>query len=124
MPNCNALQLENVMALPAEGMKVRRERRSERGLREMRRGGVVTVATAGDHGKPRPAVIVQTDALPVAHASAVVCQMTSECSDTEFRVAINPGAKNGLRAAVGALWACSMKFNAVRRCRKATAAWE
>jgi mRNA interferase MazF len=26
----------------------------------MRRGDVVTVAAAGDYGKPRPAVIVQT----------------------------------------------------------------
>jgi mRNA-degrading endonuclease toxin of MazEF toxin-antitoxin module len=28
----------------------------------MRRGDVITVAAAGDCGKPRPAVIVQTDA--------------------------------------------------------------
>jgi mRNA interferase MazF len=28
----------------------------------MKRGDVVTVAAAGDYGKPRPAVIVQTDA--------------------------------------------------------------
>jgi len=27
----------------------------------MRRGDLVTVAAAGDSGKPRPAVIVQTD---------------------------------------------------------------
>jgi hypothetical protein len=37
----------------------------------MNRGDVVTVAAAGDYGKPRPAVIVQTDALPAAHASVV-----------------------------------------------------
>jgi mRNA interferase MazF len=30
----------------------------------MRRGDVVTVAATGDYGKPRPAVIVRTDALP------------------------------------------------------------
>jgi mRNA interferase MazF len=64
----------------------------------MKRGDVVTVAAAGDYGKPRPAVIVQTDALPSAHASVVVCQMTSECSDALFRVTINPTAKNGLKA--------------------------
>jgi mRNA interferase MazF len=34
--------------------------------------------TTGDYGKPRPAVIVQTDALPSEHASVVVCQMTGE----------------------------------------------
>jgi mRNA interferase MazF len=64
----------------------------------MKRGDVVTVAAAGDYGKPRPAVIVQTDALPAAHASVVVCQMTSECSEALFRVTINPTAKNGLKA--------------------------
>jgi mRNA interferase MazF len=64
----------------------------------MRRGDVVTVAAAGDYGKPRPAVIVQTDALPVGHASVIVCQMTSECSDApDFRVTIEPTEKNGLR---------------------------
>jgi mRNA interferase MazF len=65
----------------------------------MRRGDVVTVAASGDYGKPRPAVIVQTDALPAEHASVVVCQMTSECSDApDFRVTIMPNEKNGLRA--------------------------
>ena len=33
----------------------------------MRRGDVVAVAAAGDYGKPRPAVIVQTDAFPDDH---------------------------------------------------------
>jgi mRNA interferase MazF len=64
----------------------------------MRRGDVVTVAASGDYGKPRPAVIVQTDALPGAHASVVICQMTSECSDApDFRVTIEPTEENGLR---------------------------
>ncbi|TLZ44380.1 MAG: type II toxin-antitoxin system PemK/MazF family toxin, partial [Gammaproteobacteria bacterium] len=49
----------------------------------MRRGDVVTVAAAGDYGKPRPAVIVQTDALPAEHASVVVCRMTSEGDDAQ-----------------------------------------
>lgn len=64
----------------------------------MRRGDVVTVAATGDYGKPCPAVIVQTDALPAAHASVVVCQMTSDCSDApDFRVTIDPSERNGLR---------------------------
>jgi mRNA interferase MazF len=64
----------------------------------MRRGDVVAVAATGDYGKPRPAVIVQTDALPAAHASVVVCQMTSDCSDApDFRVTIDPSERNGLR---------------------------
>ena len=64
----------------------------------MRRGDVVTVAATGDYGKPRPAVVVQTDALPAAHASVVVCQMTSDCSDApDFRVTVDPSERNGLR---------------------------
>jgi mRNA interferase MazF len=64
----------------------------------MRRGDVVTVAASGDYGKPRPAVIVQTDALPAEHASVVVCQMTSDGDGApDFRVAIEPSRRNGLR---------------------------
>jgi mRNA interferase MazF len=52
----------------------------------MRRGDVITVAAAGDFGKPRPAVIVQTDALPENDASVVICQLTSEVVDAaDFR---------------------------------------
>jgi mRNA interferase MazF len=64
----------------------------------MQRGDVVTVAATGDYGKPRPAVIVQTDALPEGHASVVVCQLTSELADaSDFRVTIDPAPGNGLR---------------------------
>lgn len=64
----------------------------------MRRGDVVTVAAAADYGKPRPAVIVQTDALPADHASVVVCQMTSDYSEApDFRVTVEPTEQNGLR---------------------------
>jgi mRNA interferase MazF len=65
----------------------------------MQRGDVVTVAAPGDYGKPRPAVVVQTDALPLAHASVVICQMTSDLADAaDFRVTIHPTEANGLRA--------------------------
>ena len=64
----------------------------------MKRGDVVTVAATGDYDKPRPAVIVQTDALPKEHASVVVCQMTSDLSDApDFRVMIEPTRTSGLR---------------------------
>ena len=66
----------------------------------MQRGDLVTVAATGDYGKPRPAVIVQTDAFPQNHASVVVCQLTSELVDApDFRVTIDPGPENGLRLA-------------------------
>jgi mRNA interferase MazF len=64
----------------------------------MRRGDIVVVSAAGDDGKPRPAVIVQTDALPETHASVVICQMTSEIVDApDFRVTIEPSDRSGLR---------------------------
>jgi mRNA interferase MazF len=59
---------------------------------------VVTVAAPGDYGKPRPAVVVQSDVFPVEHASVVVCQMTSTLSDApDFRVTVEPSELNGLR---------------------------
>jgi mRNA interferase MazF len=64
----------------------------------MRRGDVVTVVAAGGYGKPRPAVIVQTDAFPQSHASVMVCQLTSDLVDApDFRVTIEPRPENGLR---------------------------
>jgi mRNA interferase MazF len=64
----------------------------------VKRGDVVTVAASRDYGKPRPAVIVQTDALPAEHASVIVCQMTSDIAEApDFRVTIEPTEKNGLR---------------------------
>jgi mRNA interferase MazF len=64
----------------------------------MRRGDLVTVAASGDYGKPRPAVIVQTDAFPQTHASVVVCQLISALLDApEFRITIDPSRTNGLR---------------------------
>ncbi len=64
----------------------------------MRRGDLVTVAATGDYGKPRPAVIVQTDAFPENHASVVICQLTFELADApDFRVTVDPKPENGLR---------------------------
>jgi mRNA interferase MazF len=64
----------------------------------MKRGDVVIVAAAGDYGKPRPAVIVQTDALPQTHAFVVICQMTSEIVDApDFRITVDPTSRNGLQ---------------------------
>lgn len=64
----------------------------------MRRGDVVVVATAGDYGKPRPAVIVQSDAFPEQHASVIICQMTTELVDApDFRITVEANSGNGLR---------------------------
>lgn len=64
----------------------------------MRRGDVVAVAISGDYGKPRPAVIIQTDAFPDDHPSMIVCQMTSSLIDAvDFRVTVEPTPENGLQ---------------------------
>ncbi len=64
----------------------------------MKRGDVVVVATTGDYGKPRPAIIVQTDTFPETHASVIICQLTSHLVDApDFRVTIEPSPENGLR---------------------------
>ena len=64
-----------------------------------KRGEVVTVAASGDFGKPRPAVVVQSDVFPERHASVIVCQMTSRLEDApDFRLTIEPSRTNGLRA--------------------------
>jgi len=68
------------------------------GALRIQRGDVVLVAASGDYGKPRPAVVVQTDAMPATHASVVICQMTSELTPaSDFRVTIAPTPENGLR---------------------------
>lgn len=64
----------------------------------IRRGNVVTVAAAGYYGKPRPAIIVQTDVFPESSASVVICQLTSEIVHApDFRILVEPDAGNGLR---------------------------
>jgi|SRR6185312_2309958 len=64
----------------------------------MKRGDVIVVAAAGDYGKPRRAVVVQTNAFPETHPSVVICRKTSDTNDApDFRVTIEPNEKNGLR---------------------------
>ncbi len=64
----------------------------------MKRGDLIIVSASGDYGKPRPAVIVQTDAIPSSHQSVIVCQLTSELEhNSDIRVTIEPRPENGLR---------------------------
>ena len=63
----------------------------------MRRGDVVVVAASGDYGKPRPALVIQSDLLE-EHASVTLCLMTSTLRDTPMlRIAVEPGPENGLQ---------------------------
>jgi len=66
---------------------------------ELSRGDLVVAAAPGDYGKPRPALVVQSDLLNPTHASILVCLVTSELVDAPlFRIRIEPSAENGLRA--------------------------
>jgi mRNA interferase MazF len=62
----------------------------------MQRGDLVTVSLQGDYGKPRPALVVQSDLLADLD-SVVLCPITSELRDAAFRVDIEPGPSNGLQ---------------------------
>jgi mRNA interferase MazF len=61
------------------------------------RGDLVTVSLQGDYGKPRPALVVQSDLL-AGLDSVVLCPITSDLRDAAFRVTVEPGPVNGLRA--------------------------
>ena len=63
----------------------------------MRRGDLVTVALQGAYGKPRPALVIQSD-LFAEHPSVIVLPVTSERRDAPlFRITLVPSAENGLR---------------------------
>jgi mRNA interferase MazF len=62
----------------------------------MRRGDLVTVAFPGDYGKPRPALIVQSDAFSEM-ASVTVLPLTSDLRPAPLvRITIEPSRRNGL----------------------------
>jgi mRNA interferase MazF len=64
----------------------------------MKRGDIVVSATPGDSGKPRPALIVQSDFFNPTHSSFVICPITSHILDAPlFRLAIRPSPGNGLK---------------------------
>ena len=63
----------------------------------MKRGDVVTVAVQGDYGKPRPAVVVQSDLFNETHPSITLLPLTSTIVDAPLiRLTIDPGRENGL----------------------------
>lgn len=66
-------------------------------METVKRGDLVTIAVAGDYGKPRPALIVQADAFHTLR-SVTVLRLTSELHDwPTFRVTVQPSVRNGLR---------------------------
>ncbi len=61
----------------------------------IRRGDLVRVSLRGDYGKPRPALVIQSDLLAELD-SIVICPITSSIRDAAFRVLIEPTPLNRL----------------------------
>lgn len=66
----------------------------------MKRGAIVIVAAKGAYtGKPRPAVVVQSDLFNPTHASVTICPITSDCVDAPlFRLTLPSGQRTGLKS--------------------------
>lgn len=64
----------------------------------LRRGELVTVALQGDYGKPRPALVIQSDQFSDL-GSVVILPITSTIVDAPLlRPTVEPSSDNGLRA--------------------------
>ena len=78
----------------------------------MRRGDIVTIVTPGDYGKPKPAIIIQSDRLN-ATKSVMVCPMTSTgVASPLARLSVAPMGGTGLRVVS---FAMADKITTVRR---------
>ena len=64
----------------------------------MRRGDIHLVTLSGDYGKARPAVVIQSDAVPTP-VSVFMCPLTSSLEPSNvLRILVEPTEANGLRA--------------------------
>ena len=64
----------------------------------VRRGELVLVSAPGDYGKPRPALVVQSDFFNPTHASITVCLLSSDRQNAPlFRIDVEPNTANGLQ---------------------------
>ena len=64
----------------------------------MRRGDLITVALQGEHGKPRPALVIQSDLFAQLTSTVTVALLTSTALDVPLiRVPLEPSKTNGLR---------------------------
>lgn len=61
------------------------------------RGDFVTIAMQGDFGKPRPALVIQSEKFD-EHATVTVLLVSSTLIDAPlFRVTVQPSTENGLQ---------------------------
>ncbi len=62
-----------------------------------RRGELLTIAVSGDYGKPRPALVIQSDAFSQL-PSVTVLRISSELHEWPLlRITVQPTETNGLR---------------------------
>ena len=70
----------------------------EAGQPRVRRGDLITVALQGEHGKPRPALVIQSDLFAQLTSTVTVALLTSTALDAPLiRVPVEPSERNGLR---------------------------
>lgn len=63
----------------------------------MKRGDIVVVSVSGDYGKPRPAVVIQSDLLNT-NDSVLVVLLTSTLADAPlYRLTMQPTPENALK---------------------------
>ncbi|MFQ5356613.1 MAG: type II toxin-antitoxin system PemK/MazF family toxin [Mariprofundaceae bacterium] len=59
---------------------------------------MVVSAVSGDYGKPRPAVVIQSDLFNPTHANIVVCPVTSRLAEAPlFRMDVPSNSETGLK---------------------------
>ena len=65
----------------------------------MRRGALVTVALPGDVGKPRPALVIQSDRFEATGTVTVLLLSGTLVDAPLIRLTVQPTPENGLRKA-------------------------
>lgn len=67
-------------------------------MNDFRRGDLAHVVIQRDVGKPRRALVVQSDLFNETHPTVMLCLVTSELRETPiFRLTVEPAATNGLK---------------------------
>jgi mRNA interferase MazF len=64
----------------------------------MKRGDLISVALPGDYGKPRPALIMQSDIFDHIQSISVLPLTTDLVDAPDARITIVPTGENGLRS--------------------------
>ena len=84
----------------------------------MKRGDVITVALSGDYGKPRPAVVIQSDTL-LETESVLVCLITSKLQEASiYRLDVTGCEQTGLREPSQVMADKIMAARRARCCRR------